>query len=71
MNKLLELRKKYRYTRSELSRVSGVNESEIYKLEKGLLDFRNCKLNTIIALSQAFGLKGVAILPTEIRNEML
>lgn len=71
MTKLQELRKRYKYTRKELSRASGVGENTIYKLEKGSLDFRNCKLTTVVALAKPFGLKGFAILPSEIQKEML
>lgn len=71
MNKLLELRKKYKFTREELSRVSGVGKTTIYSLEKGILSFENCKLSTILALAQAFGVGGVVILPNDIREKMI
>lgn len=71
MNRLLELRKKYRYTRAELSKTSNVNAGTIQKLENGELQFENCKLSTLIALANGFGLKVASILPSELREKVI
>ena len=71
MNKLLELRKKYRYTREELERVSGVSHATIQKLENGSLQFENCKLTTLIALASAFGIKVASLLPSDLQSKVI
>lgn len=70
-NRLLELRKRYRYSREELERVSGINHGTIQKLENGSLQFENCKLITLISLASAFHVPVVSILPNELRNKIM
>lgn len=70
-NKLREWRKQYKYTRKELSKVSGVSESTIQRLEDGRLKFENCKLTTLIALSTALGISVAALLPRQLQEKVL
>ena len=70
-NKLLELRTKYRYSREELARVSGVSPSTIQKIENGFLKFENCKLTTLIALASAFSIKVASLLPSDLREKVI
>ena len=71
MNRLLELRKRYRYTRAELEMVSGVSHGTIQKLENGLLKVENCKLSTLIALASAFNVSVVSLLPSELQRRII
>lgn len=71
MNKLLELRKKYHYTREELERSSGISRGTIQKLENGDLKFENCKLSTLICLAESFQLKVASLLPSNLRDKVI
>ena len=61
--KLKEIRIKKGYSRNHLSRISGIAQETIYKLESGKTPYTQAKLETFIFLARALKVKVVDIVP--------
>ena len=68
LNNLQRIRKEKDLSRKELSRLSGVNETTIQRLEKGLYNVNMVKLGTLIALAKALHCKVVDLLDTNLKR---
>lgn len=63
--KLLELRKAQGLTREELGEKANVNPMTIYFLEKGMNNYKDAKLSTLLALCEGLGCKLTNLFPNE------
>ena len=61
--KLKEIRTKKGYSRNHLSRISGVAQETIYKLESGKTPYTQAKLETFVLLAKALKVKVVDLIP--------
>ncbi len=68
LNNLQRIRKEKDLSRKELSKLSGVNETTIQRLETGLYNVNMVKLGTLIALAKALHCKVVDLLDTNLKR---
>ena len=68
LHNLERIRKEKHLTRKELATLSGVNETTIQRLEKGLYNVNMVKLGTLIALSKALHCKVVNLLDNNLKK---
>ena len=57
LQKLRDIRTQRNLTRAELSKISGVNQTTIQRLEEGFYNVNCVKLNTLINLAKALHCK--------------
>ena len=68
LNNLQRIRKEKDLSRKELSRLSGVNETTIQRLEPGLYNVDMVKLGTLIALAKSLHCKVVDLLDANLKR---
>ena len=68
LENLYKIRTKLGISRKQLEDISGVNQFTIQALEIGKNDAYNVKLSTLIALSQALGVKVIDLLPKDLKD---
>lgn len=68
LSNLERIRNEKGFSRLELSKLSGVNDTTIQRLEKGMYDVNMVKLGTLIALAKALHCKVVDLLDTNLKR---
>ena len=68
LDNLRAIRESKKYSREELSELSGVPLVTIRALEVGITNVDNVKLSTLIKLAKGLKCKVISILPIELRN---
>ena len=68
LSNLERIRNEKGFSRLELSKLSGVNDTTIQRLEKGMYDVNMVKLGTLIALAKALHCKVVDLLDADLKR---
>ena len=68
LHNLERIRKEKGLTRAKVSQLSGVNQTTIQRLEKGMYDVNMVKLVTLIALAKALKCKVVDLLDRNLKK---
>lgn len=68
LSNLEKIRKEKDFSREELSKLSGVNQNTIQRLEKGMYNVNMVKLGTLIALAKALHCKVVDLLDKDLKK---
>ena len=68
LHNLERIRKEKGLTRAKVSQLSGVNQTTIQRLEKGMYDVNMVKLGTLIALAKALKCKVVDLLDRNLKK---
>ena len=68
LHNLERIRKEKGFNRLELAKLSGVNETTIQRLEKGIYNVNMAKLGTLVALAKALHCKVVDLLDNDLKR---
>lgn len=68
LHNLERVRKEQGLSRRELELLSGVNQTTIQRLEKGMYDVNMVKLGTLISLAKALHCKVIDLLDNELKR---
>ena len=68
LHNLERIRNEQNLSRRELSLLSGVNETTIQRLEKGIYNVNMVKLGTLIALAKALHCRVVDLLDNDLKR---
>lgn len=68
LQKLRDIRTQRNLTRVELSKISGVNQTTIQRLEEGFYNVNCVKLNTLINLAKALHCKVIDFIDKDLQR---
>ena len=68
LHNLERIRREKGFSREELAKLSGVQNTTIHYLEKGITDVNNVKLSTLVKLAKALHCKVIDLLDKDLRK---